>query len=409
MKVRSLSALPVALLCLVPLAACHSGAATSASGCDGPGVSKNEVRVGLIYPDTGALARTFLPVRSGLNARLGAVNESGGVNGRQIHYTWSDDRGRPDSNAVVSRELVEKGQNFAAIEATAVSAGGAAYLAENNIPVVGIAAEPAWTQYRNMFTYQLAQNAAPVTDAVTTFGKYARAQGGTRALLVSDPAGLGISDGIARQMRGSLESAGISVLSAPADESPSDRQVADIVRLVNTNQVDVLTSPLTIASFARIVAAVRQSGARPKVILSDNQPPNAVLLQQYGPLLAGLTTYIIQPPDPGSPSAAAYTAAITRFAPELGDKQDALAEIGYILGDMVIRGLEAAGPCPTRQSFITGLRAVKNYTAGGLIPGVDFERDFGRVPVCYPFTAVNATGTGLTVVSPSFCGERITI
>ncbi|MCM3885583.1 ABC transporter substrate-binding protein [Frankia sp. R82] len=407
MRVRSLSALSAAVLFLAPVAGCHSSSATSASACNDPGVSKNEVRVGLIYPDSGALARTFQPMRSGLNARLGVVNESGGVNSRQVHYTWADDRGRVDTNAVVSRSIVEKDQAFAVIEATAASSGGAGYLAAENIPVVGVGVEAAWSQYRNMFTYALSSSATPAADVVTTLGKYARVQGGSRALVVGDPTGLGVSDNITEQMRASFASVGIPVLSANADESPTNGQINEIIRLIGTERVDILASTLTTETFARIVAAVRQAGAPLKVILGNNQPPNEALLTQYGPLLAGLTTYVIVSPASTSPAAAAYRAAAARFAPELGDSRDVLAEVGYLLGDMIIRGLEAAGPCPTRQSFITGLRAVKNYTAGGLVPSVDFEKDFGRTPVCYPFAAVNATGTGLTIVSPDFCGERI--
>ncbi|MCK9925350.1 ABC transporter substrate-binding protein [Frankia sp. AgPm24] len=382
--------------------------ASSASSCNTPGVSRNEVRIGLVYPDSGALARTFQPVRSGLNARLGVVNESGGVHGRQIHYTWSDDRGRADTNAVVSRGLVEKDHAFAVIEATAASSGGAGYLATENVPVVGIGMDAAWSRYRNMFTYALPSSATPSAEVVTTLGAYAREQGGSRALVVGDPAGLDVTDDLAEQMRASLVSVGIPTLSANADEPPTNSQIGEIIRLIRTERVDTLASTLTTDTFARIVAEVRQAGVPLKVILSGSQPPGDNLLREYGPLLAGLTTYLIISPGSASLGAAAYRAATARFAPELEDSLSVLAETGYLLGDMFIRGLESAGPCPTRQSFITGLRAVKNYTAGGLIPTVDFERDFGKAPVCYPFTAVNATGTGLVLASPNFCGERIT-
>jgi ABC-type branched-subunit amino acid transport system substrate-binding protein len=40
----------------------------------------------------------------------------------------------------------------------------------------------------------------------------------------------------------------------------------------------------------------------------------------------------------------------------------------YISADLMIRGLEAAGKNPTRSSFISSLRDVSHYTAGGLLP-----------------------------------------
>ncbi|MCM3883255.1 hypothetical protein [Frankia sp. R82] len=74
---------------------------------------------------------------------------------------------------------------------------------------------------------------------------------------------------------------------------------------------------------------------------------------------------------------------------------------------MMIRGLRAAGPYPTRAGFITGLRAVKGYTAGGLTPPVTFEQDFGKPSVCYPLIGINATGTGVDAISNSFCDEHL--
>jgi hypothetical protein len=43
--------------------------------------------------------------------------------------------------------------------------------------------------------------------------------------------------------------------------------------------------------------------------------------------------------------------------------------IGYIMADLMIRGLQAAGHNPTRPSFITNLHKVKDYDAGGLLAG----------------------------------------
>ncbi|MCK9898346.1 ABC transporter substrate-binding protein [Frankia sp. AgB32] len=80
-------------------------------------------------------------------------------------------------------------------------------------------------------------------------------------------------------------------------------------------------------------------------------------------------------------------------APEQRDSKQTLAFVGYIVAGMFIRGLQAAGKCPTRQNFIAGLRTVKNYPAGDLISAVDLERDFGRVAECYAFVSVNNTGS----------------
>ncbi|MCK9920642.1 ABC transporter substrate-binding protein [Frankia sp. AgPm24] len=405
---RSLSALAVALLCLATAASCRGGPTSAAANCDAPGVTRNEVRVGLIYPDSGVFARTFTPTRAGIDARFGAVNAAGGVNGRKITYDWEDDQGRLDTNGVVARDLIETKNVFAIMEASPVSTGSADYLANLNVPVTGLAAEPVWSQHRNMFTVQYTSNAVDPRQSVTTFGKFIREQGGTQALIVLDPAGLALSTTIAKQVQASLRSADIPFTTVEADETPTASQLDRIAQKLLSGGINTLVSTMTIEGFTQIVAGAHQRGARPKVILSGSQTVNDNLLRTYGAQLAGLTTYAARSVDPRDPAVAAYQANLTRYSPELQAQGDTLARIGYMTADMIVRGLREAGPCPTRASFVSGLRAVKGYTAEGLTPAVDFEQDFGKLTVCYPFIRVNAAGTGVETISDNYCGERIT-
>jgi hypothetical protein len=41
---------------------------------------------------------------------------------------------------------------------------------------------------------------------------------------------------------------------------------------------------------------------------------------------------------------------------------------GYVSGDVLVTGLELAGKSPAQESFMTRLRADKNYTGNGLLP-----------------------------------------
>ncbi|MCK9875893.1 ABC transporter substrate-binding protein [Frankia sp. AgPm24] len=394
---------------LASTAACNSAPKAVAESCDtkAPGVSPTEIRAGFIFPASGVLASTFVPVRAGLDARIEAANAAGGVYGRQIKYDWVDDRGKPDTNAVSARSLIEDKGDFAIMETSPVSSGGAAYLASKQIPVVGLAIEPVWSQYRNMFAFSYTPGALRTAEAVTTFGKFARQEGGTRALLITDPIGLGMSATSHGTMQASLESAGIHVDQAQTDQEPSASQLNEIIRRITTGHIDTLIGTLTTETFAKIIVAVRQHGLQPKVLLTGSQSPDSDLLAKYGSQLAGLTTFSSEPMDPKDPAVATYQANLNRYAPELEDSGQQVALAGYVSADLLVRGLQAAGPCPTRQSFITGLRAVKGYTAGGLAPSIDFEADFGRTPTCYPFISVNAFGNGLVTKSASFCGERI--
>src|SRR5262249_38292363 len=51
----------------------------------------------------------------------------------------------------------------------------------------------------------------------------------------------------------------------------------------------------------------------------------------------------------------------------------------YIATDLMIKGLQDAGRNPTRSSFISGLRTVTDYTAGGILSSPTSFANFGTV------------------------------
>nr|MDT0667665.1 ABC transporter substrate-binding protein [Micromonospora sp. DSM 115978] len=120
------------------------------------------------------------------------------------------------------------------------------------------------------------------------------------------------------------------------------------------------------------------------------------------------TTY--QPFETASPALDAYRSAMVTHAPELSTPDREVAMLSYITADMFLRGLEAAGPCPTRENFMTALRGVSDYDGAGLIPGtVDLDASFGDFNLCWTFVRVNESGTAFEAAlngdgSSQWCG-----
>jgi branched-chain amino acid transport system substrate-binding protein len=61
-----------------------------------------------------------------------------------------------------------------------------------------------------------------------------------------------------------------------------------------------------------------------------------------------------------------YVDTMKQYAPDT-DPSAGFAEVGYISADLFIKGVEEAGDCLTRESFIKGLRGVTDYDGGGLL------------------------------------------
>ncbi|OHV33638.1 hypothetical protein BCD49_26130 [Pseudofrankia sp. EUN1h] len=400
------------VLALVTLTSCAIGTEkterTANAGCDAPGVSPGAIKVGLMYPNTGILSEAFTPARSGVEARIGLANQTGGINGRRVDLVWRDDAGAADTNGLTAKDLVEKDHVFGLIELSTAVSGSADYLDRNGVPVTGLTAESLWNDHANMFSfsYLFAKG-----TAVTTVGQYAKAQGGTRAVVLEDAVG-GPTGEIADQLTASLKSQGIDVvrrIGLTTGWSSASWAADEII----ASQADVIVGTVAMSSIAETLAAVRAEGGNPKAVLSPTGY-NPDLLREQGPAIAGLTIWLNYTPfESQSPAIRRYQEAMAEFAPELDAPDQEVAVASYISADLFLRGLEAAGPCPTRQAFITNLRKVTDYDAGGLVPGtINLSQNRGKPNTCYAFVRANATADGFDVVRDSkgsgqWCGQLI--
>jgi ABC-type branched-subunit amino acid transport system substrate-binding protein len=389
----AIAALTVCLLPSVAVGCSKSGGTTNAApSCQSPGVTPTEINVGLIYPDTGPLAPALQDARAGVEARIGLANASGGVNGRKIVLNAQDDGSNAQTFANVARDLVSRQNAFGLIAETLNISAAAGELDRAGIPVTGLPAEPVWTQHQNMFTLSAF---SPSTGSVTTFGMYARRLGATRAVLVTDTSSQSTNE-LAQMLADSLRSQNVEV----ADTIPLTPDVtspAAIAQRIRASGADALFGPLAPGDFVAVYDAARSAGVRFKVAL-NGAGYGSQMLATYGARMAGVSIMVGYTPfSVKSPALSTYEQAMVQYAPESTHVESEVALSTYVTADEFIRGLQLAGACPTRQAFITNLRAIKSYNAGGLIPSIDFSR-FGSPNLCYAFVRVNDAGTAFDVV-----------
>ncbi|OHV31369.1 ABC transporter substrate-binding protein [Pseudofrankia sp. EUN1h] len=384
------------------------------TGCDTPGYSAGEIRLGFVYPDTGAGATAFTAARSGFIARIEQANAAGGIHGRKLVYTWRDDGSVATQNLETVRELVENDDVFGLVEASITASGGADYLRERGIPVTGVPAEQFWAdpRYRNMFAYAYQFTDGP---SVSTYGEYVKAQGGTRAAVVQNDVSP-VDRDVTGRITSSLASVGIPTAPGRFLYNPNITNPVQLGQQLSQAHVDVVITTSNGPDLAALVRGMKTAGAPVKVIFAANGYDES-LLNKYGSALSGLnvaTSYV--PFEIGSPAHQAYLGAMRQYSPELQPPDQQLALVAYIDTDLFLYGLDKAGDCPTRASYIDALRA-STYDAGGLLPGpVDMTKDFGQVNLCYTFMKVNAAGTRYDVVpNPAatpdsrnrWCGHRL--
>ncbi|OHV30806.1 ABC transporter substrate-binding protein [Pseudofrankia sp. EUN1h] len=394
-RYTKLTAISAAVLAALAATGC-SGAApssTPSAACDSPGVSAHEIRIGLVYPDGGTIGAALQAARSGVDARLGVANAAGGINGRKIVYDWQSDDANTVGNDNAVRSLVESSKVFALFEASLNGDGGADYLRSHQIPAVGLPIENVWADpaYTNMFSYPSLVTGGPVSDVL---GRYARAQGGNRAVIVRTdaPADQGFTSPL-EQSLGTAQIPATTVAYNAALMTP-----AQFVDRLRETSADVLVLDLGPADIPAIVAAAKAAGIHFKAIIGITGY-SAETLQKYGASVAGLTSFsTLMPFEANLPAQRTYMAAAAKYAPELRTPSQDVAYGTYIAADILVQGLKAAGGCPTRVAFINALRGLRNYDADGMLAGkVDFTKTKQTIN-CLIFMRVNGTGTSFDIV-----------
>ncbi|OHV22979.1 amino acid-binding protein [Parafrankia soli] len=371
------------------------GSTTEAAACDSPGVTADQVKIGLVVTDSGPGSAAFDSARSGVDARIGLANQEGGIHGRQIVYEWRDDANSPSQNANVTTSLVQQDSVFGLLTVTAALGDSLDRLAAQQVPVVGFA-QPDWGKYQNFFTYLYA--ASP-----DTIGRYIQASGGTKVAFVTTGTSAFTLQVMARY-QAAFRAIGLGTTDAISYASSTDSP-ARVVQQISAAGADSMIGFTTSGDFAAIAQAARAA----HLDLSSSVALTGYdhgLLPTLGPALSGVSFPVyFRPFEAGGAAIDRYRAAMTRFAPETFVPEQQFAMHAYIYTDMFLRGLELAGPCPTREGFISALRKVSNYDAGGLIAPINLGNNASQPLNCYAFVKINPAGNAFQVVHERLCAD----
>ncbi|WP_083419287.1 ABC transporter substrate-binding protein [Pseudofrankia sp. BMG5.36] len=395
----------------VSLVACGGGGASGVGGACSttvPGITPTEVKAGMVWSDTGPGAATMRSFRAGVDARFHVANEEdGGVYGRKVTYAWRDDQADQQLNLSAVQELLDQEKIFGLIYAPGAGTQSAKLLQERSVPVTGIASDPVWLGMNNMFSWFYLGNGSS-----TTTGRYVRDQGGTRAAVFAVDA-IASSGDFAQQTAASLKANDVRVVKTfYIGEITSWQTVAQQIK---ANGIDALAGVLMPAGAAELLPELAKIGVTLgdglKVALMPLGYDNSNLTQ-LGRALAGVSIFTdIQPFELDTADQRKFKQAMSDFAPEIQPPtQDAAAD-GWISADLFLRGLEAAGTCPTRESFITGLRAVRDYDGAGMTPDAsnDLSTNFRQTSTCYSAIKISKDGSRFEPTSSTAtCGDVIT-
>ena len=379
-----------------------------ASASTGPGKT---LTIGVLTSETGAAAALYSSTEQGVEARLGLANADGGTNGYRIKYVMADDGTTPQTALTATEDLVEHDHVFAIVTDSPVLFAVASYTTKMGIPVLSQGQDgfEYTASAKNLFP---ALGSASATAVSNTFGTFWKKLGVTNMGFVgygSSPTSSGQDHTAAM----SAQAAGIKVGYTNTNLAFGSTDVGPIVLGLKNAGVNGVYLPIDSNSAFAIVTGLNQSGVKLN---------SALLASGYGgDLLADPTAVqsaqgnqfpsFLTPVEMKTPETKTFQAALAKYAGVDGEPTFA-ENMGWLVTDLFLYGLQKAGSRPTDESFITNLRKVTNYTAGDMLPApVTFAKygyeQAGTVSNC--FYAVTLQGKSFVPIKSAspICGKLI--
>ena len=355
----------------VPLAGASGNAASA------PGVTAKTITVGLITSLTGSDASSSLGIPQAFKARIDQQNAAGGVNGRKIQVVVEDDESTSSANGTASAALVSKGV-FAIDDNSPFVYGSSTALTQQGIPVVGGGYDgPEWTAptSTNMFSTAYGVFGGSQQPRYTVNPTLLNKAGAKNFAVLGYSISPSSADAAANEAV-SLKQAGFAVPYLDTSLPFGTVNVTATALAMKAAGVDSMVAEIDGNTELALITAGEQTGIKWKyVVLATGygqswlSNPTAVQESQ------GLYFGVLQTPvELKTPATIAEQAALKKYAGFSGVPDFGYSE-GWESAGLMIEGLQVAGKNPTRQSFITNLRKVTNFTDGGLLARpINFEK-----------------------------------
>jgi branched-chain amino acid transport system substrate-binding protein len=353
-----------------------SAASASAS------TSKAPIIIGYISDETGAAASTYINAIQGAQARIDAQNAIGGVNGHKLELVAEDDQSTPTGNSTAAHLLVSKGA-FGIIQDDSGAFGSSRYLNQLGVPVVGASVDgPEWGEQpnTNMFSIVDLYSTTPFNGYYYT---YSNSGADLKALHVTKLAQVvfNISSAInaATTIFDQAKSYGVSdCLDALLPSSGNLNPTVLQIKQLGCNGVEVLS---VLSTCITLATDLQQADVKAKLICATAYDQS--LLDQPSALAAMQGTYTtallnVLAKNP-TPAVKLFLDRLKKYTSFSGGIPSDNIEYSYMAADAMIKGLELAGPDPTRKAFITNLRKVSNYTVEGLLTTPIIFSHFGTL------------------------------
>jgi ABC-type branched-subunit amino acid transport system substrate-binding protein len=374
------------------------------------GAAPAPITIAYVTDLTGAGGSQNSTSPAGFNARIAMQNAEGGVNGHKLDGLVIDDQTSPSQIATAVQEADSKA--FGIVSQSPLMFLAAKYPNQAGVPVTGTYDDgPEWgTQpYTNMFASDEG-SVNPKYPVNTQIGNFLKAHGGT----VLASYGYGVSPSSSRAAIATADSfkhAGGKV--GVLDTTVPFGSVAFTPEALVAKQkgVNAMVPAMDANSNYALAEALKQSGVKLKATLfATGYQPDVINSPAWQTLQGDYFLSLFRPwslPNAGTQQMQAAMEKYAHFTksqfPNLGQYE------AWAGADLMIKGLQMAGPNPTRAAVIKDLRGLKSYNVNGLLPqSINYSTIFGKDLPKQCTWVMQAGKTGFTAVSSQpICGTDL--
>ena len=355
------------------VAGCGRGDEDSSS--QDPGVTKDSIKIGGIYPFSGP-ASAYGDIATGAKAYFDMVNDKGGVDGRKIEFTTVDDGYEPPKAVQASRKLVEQDKVFALFNTLGTPSNLAIwdYTNQEKVPQVYVAtgaSEFGADIKKHPYTTGWQPNYVTEAKIYADYLKKEKPNAKVGILYQNDGFGKDLSGGFEEALKGS----DVKVVAKESYEV-TDPSVASQVKKLSSSGADTFLNVTTPKFSAQAIAAVAKSGWKPLHILNNVGASKTNVLAPVGLENAkGIvsTAYFKDPEDPEWADDAAmkeYKAQLKKSDPK-ANPNEPFNVYGWAAAATMTEALKGMKE-PTRDAL---MKSVRNMDAKIpiLLPGVDVK------------------------------------
>ena len=357
----------------------------SAQGAKTPGVTDKAIKIGYIWSETGVAASSFTGMGDAFQARIDSENAKGGINGRKIDVTIIDDKSS-GANLTAAKDLVENQGVFTLVNDSSFGFLTWRYLLqEAKVPYIGGGFDGNYYSLEgNEDVVSVLGNVSANSDLTSMiFANAMKKKGATKTAALAYGASASSVGSTKANQSYAVPEAGMEAVYTNTTVDFGSSDVAPLVLAIKNSGADAVYLPMAAATNIAVVQGLQQAGVKMKANIIATGYGQELLDSPAASTFGPEDLFFLQtkPVAINDASTKKFQADLKKYSdytgvPSYGQYQ------GYLAGDLLVAGLEAAGKNPTRDSFIEGLRGIGTWNGADLTcQPIDISlENFGKQP-----------------------------